>query len=121
MLNVNPSRRADITAICSHWWVDEGQSEPCLDIAEELANQTPVRLDLLLSLAPPAVSNDKLLIPDSVSFHVILFFFSMYVILGCLNYIKLFVMLTISGFKYMNRLTIQTSQYIQLSNGSHQN
>ncbi|XP_075236599.1 nuak family kinase 1 [Lycorma delicatula] len=64
MLNVNPSRRADITAICSHWWVDEGQPASCLDIAEELANQTPVRLDLLLSLAPPAVSNDKLLIPD---------------------------------------------------------
>lgn len=66
MLNVNPSRRADITAICSHWWVDEGQSESCLDMAEELANQTPVRLDLLLSLAPPGVSNDKLLIGDQV-------------------------------------------------------
>lgn len=61
MLNVNPSRRADITAICSHWWVDTNQSEPCLEIAEELANQTPVRLDLLLSLAPNG-SSDKLLV-----------------------------------------------------------
>lgn len=61
MLNVNPSCRADITAICSHWWVDMNQSEPCLEIAEELANQTPVRLDLLLSLAPNG-SSDKLLV-----------------------------------------------------------
>uniref|UniRef100_A0A1B6E3I6 Protein kinase domain-containing protein n=1 Tax=Clastoptera arizonana TaxID=38151 RepID=A0A1B6E3I6_9HEMI len=65
MLNVNPSRRADITAICSHPWIDATLSELCLDIAEELANQTPVRLDLLLSLAP-SVTNDKLLIGDQV-------------------------------------------------------
>ncbi|XP_066997071.2 uncharacterized protein Nuak [Anabrus simplex] len=64
MLTVAPVRRADIEKICSHWWVNEDYTESCLEIAEELANQTPVRLDLLLSLAPPApsVGSDKLLI-----------------------------------------------------------
>jgi hypothetical protein len=64
MLTVTPAYRADIEKICSHWWVNEGHSESCLDIAEELANQTPVRLDLLLSLGPPppAVGSDKLLL-----------------------------------------------------------
>lgn len=65
MLNINPSHRANITAICSHWWIDSNQPEMCLEIAEELSNQTPVRLDLLLSLAPSA-TNDKLLIGDQV-------------------------------------------------------
>jgi len=66
MLTVTPSRRADIEKICSHWWVNEGHPDSCLDIAEELANQTPVRLDLLLSLAPPppAVGTDKILLTD---------------------------------------------------------
>jgi hypothetical protein len=66
MLTVTPSRRADIEKICSHWWVNEGHADSCLDIAEELANQTPVRLDLLLSLAPPptAVGIDKILLTD---------------------------------------------------------
>ncbi|XP_054276428.1 NUAK family SNF1-like kinase 1 isoform X2 [Macrosteles quadrilineatus] len=63
MLNVNPARRADIVAICSHWWIDENQSEACMDVAEELANQTPVRLDLLLCLAPSG-NDDKLLLAD---------------------------------------------------------
>lgn len=34
-------------------WVNESYGESCLEVAEELANQTPVRLDLLLSLLPP--------------------------------------------------------------------
>ncbi|XP_046667176.1 NUAK family SNF1-like kinase 1 isoform X2 [Homalodisca vitripennis] len=63
MLNINAGRRADITAICSHWWIDAGQSEACLEVAEELANQTPVRLDLLLCLAPSG-DNDKMLLAD---------------------------------------------------------
>ncbi|KAL1465188.1 hypothetical protein WDU94_004778 [Cyamophila willieti] len=61
MLNINPSSRADITVICSHWWIDKDQSVPCLEEAEELANQTPVRLDLLLSLAP-SPSTDKIVV-----------------------------------------------------------
>ena len=56
MLTVNPAQRADIESICSHWWVNEGEAESCLDLAQQLAAQTPVRLDLLLSLAPPPAS-----------------------------------------------------------------
>lgn len=66
MLNINPSRRADINAICAHWWIDSGESEACLEVAEELANQTPVRLDLLLCLAPSG-NGDKLLVADQVA------------------------------------------------------
>lgn len=64
MLTVIAQKRADIEKICAHWWVNENYTESCLDIAEELANQTPVRLDLLLSLAPPPpqVGSDKLVI-----------------------------------------------------------
>ena len=39
--------------VCGHWWVNQDEEVDCLEAAEELANQTPVRLDLLLSLAPP--------------------------------------------------------------------
>jgi hypothetical protein len=78
MLLVDPTKRASIEDICSHWylsfnfkksfenamlkfttvivcyrWVNEGYGESCLEMAEELANETPVRLDLLLSLIPP--------------------------------------------------------------------
>lgn len=59
MLSVNPARRADISAICSHCWINETYSETCLDLAEELASQTPVRLDLLLSLTNPPVNSEN--------------------------------------------------------------
>lgn len=64
MLTVSPKHRADIEKICTHWWVNEGYSESCLDISEELANQTPVRLDVLLSLAPPPpqLESEKLMV-----------------------------------------------------------
>lgn len=64
MLTVNPKSRANIERICAHWWVNEGYEESCLEISEELANQTPVRLDLLLSLAPPGpqLESEQLLI-----------------------------------------------------------
>lgn len=64
MLTVCPKRRATVEQICSHWWVNESYNESCLDVAEELANQTPVRLDVLLSLAPAAITSDKLVVPD---------------------------------------------------------
>ena len=64
MLTVAPKRRADIEDICSHWWVNEGYSVSCLEVADELACQTPVRLDLLLSLAPCPTSTEKLVIDD---------------------------------------------------------
>ena len=54
MLTVGSDKRANIADICSHWWVNEGFGEnSCLQEAEYLAGLTPVRLDLLLSLAPP--------------------------------------------------------------------
>ncbi|KAK4875101.1 hypothetical protein RN001_011523 [Aquatica leii] len=64
MLTVNPRNRASIEKICLHWWVNEGYDDCCLDISEELANQTPVRLDLLLSLAPPPpqLESEKLVV-----------------------------------------------------------
>ncbi|CAH1154094.1 unnamed protein product [Phaedon cochleariae] len=64
MLTVNPRNRADVERICTHWWVNEGYNDNCLDISEELANQTPVRLDVLLSLAPPApqLESEKLMV-----------------------------------------------------------
>lgn len=64
MLTVCPGRRADIEKICTHWWVNEGYEQNCLDIAEDLAAQTPVRLDLLLSLVPQSASAEKLLVGD---------------------------------------------------------
>ncbi|XP_038104672.1 uncharacterized protein LOC6034748 isoform X3 [Culex quinquefasciatus] len=62
MLTVCPQRRANIEQICNHWWVNEGYEGSCLDLAEELANQTPVRLDVLLSLAPPSVTADQVVV-----------------------------------------------------------
>lgn len=44
--------------------MNEGYTECCLNLAEELANQTPVRLDVLLSLAPPSVTSDQLVVPN---------------------------------------------------------
>nr|XP_053647368.1 uncharacterized protein LOC128698946 isoform X5 [Cherax quadricarinatus] len=65
MLTVSATKRATIEDICCHWWVNEGFSEPCLEVAEALANQTPVRLDLLLSLAPKHINSEHMLIqPD---------------------------------------------------------
>lgn len=63
MLTVCPKRRATIESICSHWWVNEGYEESCLDLAEELANQTPVRLDVLLSLTPQEITAEQLVVP----------------------------------------------------------
>ena len=62
MLTVSAAKRATIEDICSHWWVNEGYLESCLDVAEALANQTPVRLDLLLSLAPKHINSEHMLI-----------------------------------------------------------
>lgn len=47
-------------------WVNTGYTGSCLDLAEELANQTPVRLDVLLSLTPSAVTSDQLVVPGSI-------------------------------------------------------
>lgn len=65
MLTVCPRKRATIEQICSHWWVNETDSVSCLELAEDLANQTPVRLDVLLSLTPVAVTADQLVVPSA--------------------------------------------------------
>ncbi|CAG9785199.1 unnamed protein product [Diatraea saccharalis] len=59
MLTVDPLKRADIAYICDHSWVNMGCETSCLEEAEVLAAETPVRLDLLLSLAPAAPSNSN--------------------------------------------------------------
>lgn len=65
MLTVCPKQRATIEQICNNWWVNESYNESCLDVAEELAIQTPVRLDVLLSLAPTAITSDNhMIVPD---------------------------------------------------------
>ena len=62
---MSAEKRANIADICSHWWVNDGEAKNCLDEAETLANQTPVRLDLLLSLAPKHISSEHMVIqPD---------------------------------------------------------
>ncbi|XP_054081344.1 serine-rich adhesin for platelets isoform X6 [Zeugodacus cucurbitae] len=65
MLTVSPRKRATIEQICAHWWVNENDNVSCLDLAEELATQTPVRLDVLLSLTPAAVTADQLVVPSA--------------------------------------------------------
>ncbi|KAF0313001.1 NUAK family SNF1-like kinase 2 [Amphibalanus amphitrite] len=52
LLTPSPQQRATMLDVCDHWWVNQDEEINCLEAAEELANQTPVRLDLLLSLAP---------------------------------------------------------------------
>ncbi|XP_037947782.1 uncharacterized protein LOC119679474 isoform X4 [Teleopsis dalmanni] len=65
MLTVCPRKRATIEQICSHWWVNQSDNVSCLDLAEDLANQTPVRLDVLLSLTPAAVTAEQLVVPSA--------------------------------------------------------
>ncbi|XP_013097170.2 mucin-19 isoform X4 [Stomoxys calcitrans] len=65
MLTVCPRKRATIEQICSHWWVNENDNVSCLELAEDLANQTPVRLDVLLSLTPAAITADQLVVPSA--------------------------------------------------------
>ncbi|GIZ00343.1 NUAK family SNF1-like kinase 1 [Caerostris extrusa] len=54
LLTVNPSKRATIVDICVDYWVNLGYEHSLLQVAEDMANLTPVRLDLLLALAPAA-------------------------------------------------------------------
>ncbi|KOB76036.1 Serine/threonine protein kinase [Operophtera brumata] len=48
-----------IKSIKACLWVNCGYEASCLEVAEALAAETPVRLDLLLSLAPAAPSNSN--------------------------------------------------------------
>lgn len=58
ILTVSPAKRANIVDICSHWWVNQGCDHSLTDVAEDLANLTPVRLDFLLALAPPVTPTE---------------------------------------------------------------
>lgn len=63
MLTVDPKKRADIRKCCAHPWVNVTFDQDCLAIADELATQTPVRLDLLLALANcPAINHSQVVI-----------------------------------------------------------
>ena len=70
MLTPKAEERASIVDICSHWWINQGYDQSCLEEAEYLASLTPVRLDLLLSLTkaegkePP--ENDKNEVMNSI-------------------------------------------------------
>ncbi|XP_035221038.1 uncharacterized protein LOC118193974, partial [Stegodyphus dumicola] len=55
LLTVNPSKRATIVDICTDYWVNLGYEHSLLQVAEDMANLTPVRLDLLLALAPDSM------------------------------------------------------------------
>lgn len=59
MLTVNPSKRATIVDICTDWWVNKGYEHSLLQVAEDMANLTPVRLDILLALAPVSPNSTK--------------------------------------------------------------
>lgn len=63
MMTVNPNTRADIHTICSHQWLNEGYTpeHQCLRTAEEMASSAPVRLDLLMSLAPVSRETNNIL------------------------------------------------------------
>ncbi|BET02367.1 NUAK family SNF1-like kinase [Nesidiocoris tenuis] len=53
LLTVDSKERFDITAVCRHPWMDEEGKVSCFRLAEQLAEEEPNRLDLLLALASP--------------------------------------------------------------------
>ncbi|OQR66539.1 hypothetical protein BIW11_14086 [Tropilaelaps mercedesae] len=52
LLTVNALERATIVDVCKDVWVNEGYDTQLLQVAEDLANLSPVRLELLLALQP---------------------------------------------------------------------
>ena len=62
-----PRRRANISQICTHWWINKGYQQNCLNEAEVFAAQTPVRLDLLLSLESDHENSTKLIVRNEGS------------------------------------------------------
>ena len=71
MLTPKAEERASIVDICSHWWINQGYDQSCLEEAEYLASLTPVRLDLLLSLTKTehkgSAENEKLEVISSLT------------------------------------------------------
>ncbi|XP_022650043.1 serine/threonine-protein kinase TAO3-like isoform X2 [Varroa destructor] len=52
LLTVNALERATIVDVCNDAWVNEEYDTQLLQVAEDLANLSPVRLELLLALQP---------------------------------------------------------------------
>lgn len=59
---IKSTERSEENPSIYYRWVNEGYGESCLEVAEELANQTPVRLDLLLSILPPLESTETVVV-----------------------------------------------------------
>ncbi|XP_037582772.1 LOW QUALITY PROTEIN: serine/threonine-protein kinase par-1-like [Dermacentor silvarum] len=62
LLTVDPAKRATVIDICQDRWVNQGFDHSLLQLAEDMSNLTPVRLDLLLALAPASPT------PEEVAF-----------------------------------------------------
>ncbi|XP_064486565.1 NUAK family SNF1-like kinase 1 isoform X2 [Ornithodoros turicata] len=58
LLTVDPAKRATIVDICRDPWVNHGFDHSLLQLAEDMASLTPVRLDLLLALAPVSPTSE---------------------------------------------------------------
>lgn len=59
LLAPNPQERATIIDICTDPWVNAEYEHSLLQFAEDLSNLTPVRLDLILALAPTSPTEAK--------------------------------------------------------------
>ncbi|XP_022251602.1 probable serine/threonine-protein kinase HSL1, partial [Limulus polyphemus] len=70
LLTVSPAKRATIVDICTDSWVNLGYDHSLLQIAEDLSNLMPVRLDILLALVPSSSSINSLKKEDFPVIHV---------------------------------------------------
>ncbi|XP_076369726.1 uncharacterized protein LOC143256406 isoform X2 [Tachypleus tridentatus] len=52
LLTVDPAKRATIFDICTDAWVNFGYDLSLLQVSEDMANLTPVHIDILLALVP---------------------------------------------------------------------
>ncbi|KAL3222630.1 hypothetical protein MRX96_028408 [Rhipicephalus microplus] len=59
LLTVDPAKRATVIDICQDRWVNQGFDHSLLQLAEDMSNLTPVRLDLLLALAPASPTPEE--------------------------------------------------------------
>lgn len=59
LLTVNRDARIQMTDVCRHWWINEGTEHCCLHLSQQLCEQTPVRLDVLLSLTADSVKHSS--------------------------------------------------------------
>lgn len=59
LLKPNPQERATIIDICNDPWVNCDYEHSLLQFAEDLSNLSPVRLDLILALAPVSPTEQK--------------------------------------------------------------